>query len=89
MAGETACEARQRCKDSPHGSLAPRLVFKPGSDYSYCSSLQSGLAHPCFLTLGRLSGGRLLVVSHAEDHNTIRIISAREATRHERKNYQS
>lgn len=42
-----------------------------------------------FLTLGRSSGGRLLVVSHAEDHNTIRIISAREATRHERKNYQS
>jgi len=42
-----------------------------------------------FLTQGRSQSGRLLVVSHAEDHNLIRIISAREATRYERKNYES
>lgn len=41
------------------------------------------------LTLGRSSGKRLLVVSHTEDHDNIRIISAREASRHERKNYES
>lgn len=42
-----------------------------------------------FLTMGRSSGGRLLVVSHAEEHNMIRIISAREATRYERKSYEN
>lgn len=42
-----------------------------------------------FLTLGRSPIGRLLVVSHTEDNNMICIISAREATRHERKNYEN
>ncbi len=41
-----------------------------------------------FLTLGRTAKGRLLVIAHVEDGDTIRIISAREATRHERKDHE-
>ncbi len=41
-----------------------------------------------FLTLGTSVNGRLLVVSHTEESDTIRIISARRATRHEREFYE-
>ncbi len=42
-----------------------------------------------FLTIGLTGTGRLIVVSHTEEGDTIRIISAREATVHERKQYES
>ena len=42
-----------------------------------------------FLTIGWTANGRLIVVSHIEEGDTIRIISAREATAHERKQYES
>ena len=41
------------------------------------------------ITVGKSSTGRLLVVSHTEDSAEIRIISARPATAHERKKYES
>jgi uncharacterized protein len=41
-----------------------------------------------FLTFGVSAGGRLLAVSHTERGNRIRIISARLATRAERKIYE-
>lgn len=41
-----------------------------------------------FITFGMSQNGRLLVVSHAERGDTIRIISARRATRSERKLYE-
>jgi uncharacterized protein len=41
-----------------------------------------------FVTFGVSSSGRLLVVSHTEYNNGVRIISAREATRGERKLYE-
>ena len=41
------------------------------------------------LTIGRSLGGKLLVVAHTEDDDLIRIISAREAARRERKDYES
>ena len=40
------------------------------------------------LTLGLSLNRRLLVVSHSERSGNVRIISAREATRHERKIYE-
>jgi uncharacterized protein len=40
------------------------------------------------ITFGVSSSGRLLVVAHAERGNAIRIISARSATRAERKIYE-
>ena len=41
-----------------------------------------------FLTIGVSTKQRLLVVSHAEDGRTLRIISARRATRRERRFYE-
>jgi uncharacterized DUF497 family protein len=40
------------------------------------------------LTFGMSSAGRVLVVSHTDRGETVRIISARTATRHERKMYE-
>jgi uncharacterized DUF497 family protein len=42
-----------------------------------------------FLTMGVSSQGRLLVVSHTEDDESLRLISAREATAQERRRYES
>ena len=41
------------------------------------------------ITVGYSSRGRILVVSHAERGNVLRIISARLATAHERKRHES
>jgi uncharacterized protein len=41
-----------------------------------------------FLTLGRSARGSVLVVAHTEENDTIRIISARSATRREMKFYE-
>jgi uncharacterized DUF497 family protein len=41
-----------------------------------------------FLTMGRSIGGRLLVVSHTDRGDVVRIISARVATRREAKDYE-
>ena len=41
-----------------------------------------------FITFGVSATGRLLVVAHTEREDVIRIISAREATRAERKIYE-
>jgi len=40
-----------------------------------------------FIIMGKSQHGRLLVVAYTERSDAIRIISAREATRHERKIY--
>jgi uncharacterized DUF497 family protein len=41
-----------------------------------------------FLTIGASQSGRILVVAHTERDDTIRIISARRATRREREFYE-
>ena len=41
------------------------------------------------VTVGYSAKNRLIVVSHTEAGDTVRIISAREATSHERKTYES
>jgi uncharacterized DUF497 family protein len=41
------------------------------------------------LTIGQSSTGELTVVCHVEQGDTIRIISARRATAHERKDYET
>ena len=41
-----------------------------------------------FLTFGRASNGRHLVVSHTDRDDKIRLISAREMTRKERSDYE-
>jgi len=42
-----------------------------------------------FVTMGQSSASQLLVVCHTEQGDNIRIISARQATAHERKNYEA
>ena len=41
-----------------------------------------------FVTFGTSSSGRLLVVNHTDYNDVVRIISARQATRSERKLYE-
>ena len=41
-----------------------------------------------FVTIGASKSGALLVVAHTEDDDTLRIISARYVTRHERRFYE-
>lgn len=41
-----------------------------------------------FITMGTSVAGRLLVVSHTERDDNVRIISSREASRKERKDYE-
>ena len=41
-----------------------------------------------YITMGMSAAGRLLVVSHTDRGDKVRIISAREATRRERKDYE-
>ncbi len=42
-----------------------------------------------FITMGTSAAGRLLVVVHSDQDDHVRIISAREATRRERKDYEN
>ena len=44
---------------------------------------------PRFVTMGLSTSQRLIVVAHAEGENRIRIISARQATRRERRTYET
>jgi uncharacterized protein len=46
------------------------------------------VAEQRFLIIGHSEKGRLLLVSHTDDGETVRIISARELTRTERKLYE-
>jgi uncharacterized protein len=43
---------------------------------------------PRFVTIGMSTRGRILVLVHTEESDTVRIISARRATRHERRFYE-
>jgi uncharacterized protein len=43
---------------------------------------------PRFVTIGMSTRGRILVVVHTEEGDTVRIISARQATRNERRFYE-
>jgi uncharacterized DUF497 family protein len=43
---------------------------------------------PRFVTVGMSTRGRILVVVHTGEGGTVRIISARRATRHERRFYE-
>lgn len=44
---------------------------------------------PRFITIGRSMSQHLITVAHAEPEDRIRIISARRATRRERRHYES
>ena len=58
----------------------PLATTFPDADHS--------ISEERFLTIGAAATGRILVVSHSEAENTIRIISARPAMRSERRFYE-
>jgi uncharacterized protein len=61
-------------------------VFEDGLSTTFADS--DSRAEPRFLTVGLSSRQRLLVVCHTDEARTIRIISARRATRRERRFYE-
>ena len=58
----------------------PMAATSPDPDHS--------VTEDRFITFGVSARGRLLVVAHTEQHETIRIISARRARKGERKLYE-
>jgi uncharacterized DUF497 family protein len=46
------------------------------------------MAEQRFIIIGLSEQGRIVVVAHTDDGDVVRIISAREATRGERKSYE-
>jgi uncharacterized DUF497 family protein len=58
----------------------PLAITYPDPDHSF--------GEERYVTFGRSASGRLLVVAHAERQDTLRLISARQATRRERKIYE-
>jgi uncharacterized DUF497 family protein len=60
--------------------MDPLSVTVPDPDHSYDDER--------FILLGLSQRSRLLVVVHTEDDDTVRLISAREANRHERRQYE-
>ncbi|TAK45435.1 MAG: hypothetical protein EPO29_01650 [Betaproteobacteria bacterium] len=67
---------RERCAAAGRGNARGRLR-------------RVGLGRGIESRSGHSSGHRLVVVSHTEEGDNFRIISAREATTHERKDYES
>lgn len=63
--------------ESVFSDILSATIFDPRSDQE-----------DRFVTLGQSGRGQTLVVVHAQRGHTIRIISARPATRRERKNYE-
>lgn len=73
-------------------------VLSPGAEAStvFGDALAATIVDPRYsefevrcVTMGISSEGRLLIVAHADDDEGIRIISARAATAHERRRYES
>ncbi|MBN1782566.1 BrnT family toxin [bacterium] len=62
-------------------------VFSDLLSHTYPDPMHSRLEHR-YITMGLSEFQRLLVVAHTEERNIIRIISARKATRRERRFYE-
>jgi|SRR5579863_6252188 len=67
-------------EDATSAFLDPLAVTYPDPDHSHAECRE--------ITIGRTIRGRLVLVSHCERETRIRIISARHATRRERKQYE-
>jgi hypothetical protein len=59
----------------------PLAATVPDPDHSH--------GEPRYVTMGYSTSNRMVVVSHTEEGENFRIISAREANAHERKTYES
>ncbi|MFA5043505.1 MAG: BrnT family toxin [Kiritimatiellia bacterium] len=64
-------------------------VFKDTLSRTICDPLHSLFREQRFVTIGLSGCNQLLVVVHCDRGNKTRIISARRATRQERRNYEN
>jgi uncharacterized DUF497 family protein len=62
-------------------------IFRDGFSITIPDPLHSEMENP-FVTIGSSHRGKLIVVVHTERGNNIRIISARPASRRERRSYE-
>ena len=82
-AGKAASKLRKHDVSFPEASSAfgdPLSLTIPDPDHS--------VGEQRFLLLGRSDRGRLLIVAHTERGDDVRIISARPASRSERRQYE-
>jgi uncharacterized DUF497 family protein len=79
---------RRNKRDHDVGFQEATTVFGDALAFTIADPVHS-VGEERFVTVGQSSSGHLLVVCHAEQGNTIRIISARRATAHERKDYET
>lgn len=82
-------------QDKARGNLKKHKVSFEEASSIFCDPLALTIPDPLhseeedrFITLGESQRRRLLVVVYTERGDNIRIISARVANRHERKNYE-
>lgn len=64
-------------------------VFGDPLSVTISDPAHSSLGDERFVTIGRSHAGRILVVVHADREETVRVISARLATRQERSRYET
>ena len=62
-------------------------VFRDPLAITYADPEHS-IGEYCYLTFGRSIMNRLIVVAHSDRNDKVRLISAREMTRSERKDYE-
>ena len=87
-----------RCELGPPGTPGDRDVH--GVSFEEASTVfgdplsntypdpEHSLGEERFIVIGESARGRILVVAHTDDGETVRLISAREATGGERKTYE-
>jgi uncharacterized DUF497 family protein len=72
-----------------HGVSFEEAATALADDYSVTGvDPEHSVGESRVVTFGTTSAGRLLVVSHTEDGDVLRIISARRATKRERRIYE-
>ena len=76
----------ERAEARRHVSRSPGAFADPLALTGYDPDHSDG--EDRFITMGTSLEGRLLVISHTDRDNRVRIISAREASRRERRDYE-
>ena len=80
--------AKARSNLAKHGTSFGDAATALSDEFAISISDDSALGEERFLTIGADARGRILVVSYTYRGNQVRLISARRATRSERKDYE-
>jgi len=81
--------AKARLNRRKHGVTFQEAasVFGDALSLTYSDPDQSD-SERRFMTMGSSSAGRILIIAHTEFNDSIRVISAREASKHEKRHYE-